>query len=338
VKGELKMDDAMIDKVSWNGDNSQDSTHPVGKKLPNGYGLFDMLGNVGEWATDSAGKSVLCGPTFEDATADVKPTARLRWEPSWQESDPQIPKSRWWLSDPTFALTFGVLGCSQPKTESTEGALKNDQKVVQSEGNEASEGKEVEEKEGEKEESDVKEAPKALEPKNIKLELQGVSFDITATYGDKPKLTIQPKGLKLANDVIEHEIDGTLTKAEVGDLNGDRFPEVYVYITGSGSGSYGTLIAYSSNKNKSLSMINLPTLEDTVVKGKEGATKPGMAAVGYMGHDQFNVMEGVFTRRFPTYQGKDTNANPTGKTRLITYKLEAGEASWQLVPTIIEEY
>ena len=102
VKGELKMDDAMIDKVSWNGDNSQDSTHPVGKKLPNGYGLFDMLGNVGEWATDSAGKSVLCGPTFEDATADVKPTARLRWEPSWQESDPQIPKSRWWLSDGPF--------------------------------------------------------------------------------------------------------------------------------------------------------------------------------------------------------------------------------------------
>ena len=238
----------------------------------------------------------------------------------------------------TFTLTFGVLGCSQPKTESTEGALKNDQKVVQSEGNEASEAKEVEEKEGEKEETDVKEAPKALEPKNIKLELQGVSFDITATYGDKPKLTIQPKGLKLANNVIEHEIDGTLTKAEVGDLNGDRFPEVYVYITGSGSGSYGTLIAYSSNKNKSLSMINLPTLEDTVVKGKKGATKPGMAAVGYMGHDQFNVMEGVFTRRFPTYQGKDTNANPTGKTRLITYKLEAGEASWQLVPTIIEEY
>ncbi len=118
----------------------------------------------------------------------------------------------------TFALTFGVLGCSQPKTESTEGALKNDQKVVQSEGNEASEGKEVKEKEGKKEETDVKEAPKALEPKNIKLELQGVSFDITATYGDKPKLTIQPKGLKLANDVIEHEIDGTLTKAEVGDL------------------------------------------------------------------------------------------------------------------------
>jgi hypothetical protein len=85
-------------------------------------------------------------------------------------------------------------------------------------------------------------------------------------------------------------------------------------------------------------MINLPTLEETVVKGKKGATKPGMAAVGYMGHDQFNVMEGVFTRRFPTYQGKDTNANPTGKTRLITYKLEAGEASWQLIPTIIEEY
>jgi hypothetical protein len=27
---------------------------------------------------------------------------RRRWSPKWQETDPQIPKSRWWLADGRF--------------------------------------------------------------------------------------------------------------------------------------------------------------------------------------------------------------------------------------------
>lgn len=44
-----------LDEVGWCRENSEDKTHPVAQKAPNGYRLYDMSGNVFEWCWDSDG-------------------------------------------------------------------------------------------------------------------------------------------------------------------------------------------------------------------------------------------------------------------------------------------
>ena len=38
-----------LNEVGWWSGNSESKTHPVAQKKPNGYGLYDMSGNVSEW-------------------------------------------------------------------------------------------------------------------------------------------------------------------------------------------------------------------------------------------------------------------------------------------------
>ena len=160
------------------------------------------------------------------------------------------------------------------------------------------------------------------------ISLQGVSFLIQCpNQGSLKTLTITPSGLEGENEPIVVAIEGSVTHAEVEDLDANGFPEIYVYVRGAGSGSYGSLIAYACNRKKSLTPIFLPDLMEDKANAK-----------GYMGHDQFAVGEGALLRRFPLYHQADSNSKlsgkpsgkPTGKTRQLQYKLKAGEAGWIL--------
>ena len=160
------------------------------------------------------------------------------------------------------------------------------------------------------------------------LTLQNISFDIkTSGEGSISQLSIQPKGLEIDNQNIVLEIDGQVINAEIEDLNSDGFPEILIYTMSAGSGSYGNVIGYSVNNGKSISQIYFPEISEN----KE-------ASIGYMGHDEFAIIETSLARRFPVYKDGDTNNNPTGGTRQIQYKLKDGEASRLFVIDKISEY
>ena len=46
-------DAARLGEYGWFSGNSGDKTHPIGEKRPNGFGLYDMLGNVSERCWDA---------------------------------------------------------------------------------------------------------------------------------------------------------------------------------------------------------------------------------------------------------------------------------------------
>jgi len=160
------------------------------------------------------------------------------------------------------------------------------------------------------------------------LSLQSISFDVSTTgQGSIQNLRIQPDGLSIINRELHHEIDGRVLDAEIEDLNADGYPELLVYTQSAGSGSYGNVIAYSVNNGKSVSQVYFPPLSENPEAMK-----------GYMGHDEFTLIEASLARRFPIYKEGDTNAQPTGGIRQIQYTIVDGEASRRFEIVEITDY
>jgi len=57
--------------MAWYLKNSDLKTHPVGQKLPNEFGLYDMHGNVEEWCEDQWHRSYVNAPTDGRVRVDI---------------------------------------------------------------------------------------------------------------------------------------------------------------------------------------------------------------------------------------------------------------------------
>ena len=68
---------------AWILGNSGGTTHPVGTKLPNEIGLYDMNGNVGQWVWDRWAGSAYPTGAMSDPTGPASGTERVIRGGSW---------------------------------------------------------------------------------------------------------------------------------------------------------------------------------------------------------------------------------------------------------------
>lgn len=131
--------------------------------------------------------------------------------------------------------------------------------------------------------------------------------------------------IEISTRGFEHEFRETFEDRDpvadvlTADLDGNGFDEIYVVTRSAGSGSYGNVLGFASNNDRSLSMIHLPE-----------AREEDRPFDGYRGHDVFTLEGGKLVRTFTVYREGDPNAAPTGGTRRVLYALHPGEAMWQL--------
>jgi hypothetical protein len=112
-------------------------------------------------------------------------------------------------------------------------------------------------------------------------------------------------------------VDGAVSGTDVADLDGNRFPELYVFSTSDGSGSFGRVYAWQFMPERKAD-ISLP---------RNWLPESGQ---GYMGHDSLWVENNIFCRRYPIYQAGDANATSSGGYRIMRYQLKPAGMGYAL--------
>lgn len=78
-----------IDDVAWYYENSEGRTHKVGTKVPNGFGIHDMSGNVWEWVEDIYNSEAYSSHQLNNPIYNGKGTDRALRGSSWRRSSRQ---------------------------------------------------------------------------------------------------------------------------------------------------------------------------------------------------------------------------------------------------------
>lgn len=91
---------------AWFRGNSEEKAHPAASLMSSDLGIYDQLGNAAEHVVSlDAGEDstpVVWGGSYQSTVDETHCLAHQQKTPAWQESDPQLPKSQWWLSDAPF--------------------------------------------------------------------------------------------------------------------------------------------------------------------------------------------------------------------------------------------
>lgn len=79
----VTLDELRLSEYAWYGKNARGWTHPVGKKPPNSWGLYDMHGNVWEWCADWFDVAYYERSPADDPSGPATGTLRVARGGSW---------------------------------------------------------------------------------------------------------------------------------------------------------------------------------------------------------------------------------------------------------------
>ncbi len=95
----------VLDPIAWYCSNSGDEVHEVGLLLPNRWGLYDMLGNVSEWCSDSYIPFYSSEPTI-DPFYDEYRRDRITRGGAWVDGPPRVRSASRWRDSSTFSNRY----------------------------------------------------------------------------------------------------------------------------------------------------------------------------------------------------------------------------------------
>ncbi len=103
-----------LNDIAWNKTNSTNHTHSVAGKRPNGFGLFDTLGNVWEWVNDWYGQDYYQKSPSADPPGPASGQARVLRGGSWIDDPKLLRASDRYFYKPDARSDFFGFRCARP--------------------------------------------------------------------------------------------------------------------------------------------------------------------------------------------------------------------------------